>query len=501
MKPNDQRGPLQKIAILYDASHAVLSTFDLDEVLNRMLTIVRDYFRLRSGAILLLNRATKTLNVRAEFNPTNTNRPREIPIGKGITGTAAKQKRPVYAPDVRKDPRYIQGDPDTRSEVAVPLMAQNEVVGVLDCQSDNLEAFDNEMVDLLTLFATNAAIALQNCELYAREQRRATQLEAIYKFAKQTTAVLDLPELLGTVCTLLPDAFAVDHVSVFLLDSDNRLVLRREQGKLKCRVREGETLPPQPGYSESALSLGQAIVANDISPELGACENTGSEVCVPLISFGQRIGLVICSSAKKNAFLPGDVHSLESMADILATAIQNAGYVEKVRMQANLDGLTGVFNRRYFETKVLEKMSEASRYGGSLALLMMDIDHFKSINDEFGHLLGDEVLKQVSGLLSHHLRKVDLLCRYGGEEFAILAPATTSANAAAFAGKLRRLVEQFQFPGVPRAVTLSVGVAEFPKDGKTRDALVRAADTALYEAKQQGRNRVAVAGSTEQTKA
>jgi two-component system, cell cycle response regulator len=126
---------------------------------------------------------------------------------------------------------------------------------------------------------------------------------------------------------------------------------------------------------------------------------------------------------------------------------------------------------------------------------MMDIDHFKSINDEFGHLLGDEVLKQVSGLLSHHLRKVDLLCRYGGEEFAIIAPATTGANAALFADKLRRMVEQFQFPGVSRPVTVSIGVAEFPIAGKSRDGMVRAADTALYQAKQFGRNRVIVAGS------
>jgi diguanylate cyclase (GGDEF)-like protein len=379
--------------------------------------------------------------------------------------------------------------------LAIPLIVQDEVVGVLDCQSDQLEAFDNETVDLLTLFATNAAIALQNSELYSRERRRATQLEAIYKIAKQTTAVLDLHELLGTMCSLLPDAFAAEHVCVFLLDTDERLVLRKEQGKLKCRVREGEQFPLQPGYSDSALSLGQAILANDLSPGLGACENTGSEMCVPLISFGQRVGLLVCSSSRKDPFHPEDLKSLESMADILATAIQNAGYVEQVRMQANLDGLTGIFNRRYFEMKVLEKMSEASRYGGSMALLMMDIDHFKSINDEFGHLLGDEVLKQTSGLLSHNLRKVDLICRYGGEEYAIIAPATNGEHAAIFAEKLRRLIEQFQFPGVPRAVTISIGVAEFPLHGKSRDALVRAADSALYAAKQKGRNRVVIAST------
>ena len=492
---------MQKIAILYDASQAVLSTFDLDQILNQMLTIVRDYFHLRSGAIMLLDRETKTLRVQASFSPHGfTPALDAIPIGKGITGTAAKVKRPVYSPDVRKDPRYIPGDPDTKSEVAVPLIVQDQVVGVLDCQSDEIAAFDNETVDLLTLFATNAAIALQNTELYAREQRRARQLEAINTIAKQTTAVLELPELLETLCSLLPKSFPVDHVAVFLLDSEGRLILRREKGKLVCRIREGDSIIERPGYSDTALTTGQAVVAIDMDEKFGCCENTRSEVFLPLISFGQKIGLLLCSSAAKEAFQKSDVQSLESMADIIATAIQNASYVEKVRMLANMDGLTGIFNRRYFETKFPDKIAEASRYGGGLSLLMIDIDKFKSINDEFGHILGDEVLRQVCSVLRQNLRKVDLLCRYGGEEFVVIAPATTGQNAVGLAEKLRKSIAKFPFPGIPRSVTISIGVADFPAHGDSRDNLVGAADTALYRAKQQGRNCVLPAEASKEVK-
>lgn len=483
---------MQRIALLYDASHAVLSTFDLDEVLDQMLVTLRDYFHLRSGAVLLVDRASKTLHVRVDFSPSTMARARVIPVGKGIIGSAAKLKRPLYAPNVHKEARYIEGDPDTQSELAIPLIVRDEVVGVLDCQSDTLDAFDNETVDLLTLFATNAAIALQNSELYTRERQRSRQLEAIYKIAKQTTAVLDLEQLLETMCSLLIEAFTVDHVSVFLLDQEGRLVLRREHGRLKPRVREGEPFAEEGIYAQGVYPSRQAPLANEFDEERGVCEKTGSEMSVPLLSFGQKLGLLVCSSAQKSAFQPEDIQSLESVADILAIAIQNAGYVEKVRMQANLDGLTGVFNRRYFETKILEKMAEADRYAGKMSLLMLDIDRFKSINDEFGHLLGDEVLKQVSALLTHHLRRVDLLCRYGGEEFVIIAPATTEANAAVLARKLRALIEHHEFPGIPRAVTVSFGVAEFPAHGSARDSLVRASDAALYAAKQSGRNRVVV---------
>jgi two-component system, cell cycle response regulator len=124
--------------------------------------------------------------------------------------------------------------------------------------------------------------------------------------------------------------------------------------------------------------------------------------------------------------------------------------------------------------------------------VMADIDHFKKLNDEFGHLLGDEVLRQVSSLFHQNLRKIDVVCRYGGEELALLLTQTNAQQAAAVAEKLRKVVERWQFPGVPRTVTISAGIAVFPEHGTNRDELVRAADGALYAAKQAGRNQIAI---------
>jgi len=143
--------------------------------------------------------------------------------------------------------------------------------------------------------------------------------------------------------------------------------------------------------------------------------------------------------------------------------------------------------------RILEEVERARRCGTGMAVVMVDIDQFKRLNDEFGHLLGDEVLRQVSSLFHQQLRKIDVVCRYGGEEFAILLTQTSAKHALGVAEKLRRLVEGWQFPGVPRTVTLSAGVAAFPDHGTTRDELVRAADTGLYAAKQAGRNRVCLA--------
>ena len=190
---------MEKIAILYDASQAVLSTFDLDEVLSQILAIMRDYFHLRHVAILLLDQETQTLRARSHAGWNKESEDSAIPLGSGLIGTAAKLRRPIYAPDVASDPRYIRTIPSTRSELAVPLLVRNQVVGVLDCQSDVTDFFDNETIDLLTLFSTQASIALQNAKLYSQERRRAVQLGAINNLSRQTTAVLEMDELLDKI--------------------------------------------------------------------------------------------------------------------------------------------------------------------------------------------------------------------------------------------------------------------------------------------------------------
>jgi diguanylate cyclase (GGDEF)-like protein len=466
---------MQRVAILYDASQAVLSTFDLDEVLNQVLGIVRDYFHLQSGSIMLLDESTQQLSVRAHFGDCDLASDVAVPFGKGIPGTAAKARRPIYSPDVTIDPRYLGKCASTRSELAIPLMVHDEVVGVLDCHSDQPKYFDNETVDLLTLFATQASIGLQNAKLYSMLQRRAAQLEAINAIAKRTTVELDLKELLDRLCTQLPHSFPVDRVSIYLRDEDNNLILRAQQGALPNAFKVGDILPE--GYVFTAAGDGREVVR------------------LPLVSFGEDIGLLVSVTTQGNSFLPNDIQALESVADILATATQNARYVDRVRQLAYRDGLTGVFNRRYFDTRCVEEITRAARYGGGVSVLMIDLDHFKTINDDFGHMIGDDVLRAVSTIFCRHLRKVDVVCRYGGEEFAVILPATQGGAAAAVANKLRCAVATTQYPGVSLPVTISIGVAEFPSNGITRDDIVRAADAALYQAKEDGRNRVCLAVS------
>lgn len=223
----------------------------------------------------------------------------------------------------------------------------------------------------------------------------------------------------------------------------------------------------------------------------------GSELLLPLVSAGNPLGVLVLASEGASAFPEADMPTFQSVADICATAIQNAYYLQQVEQLAYIDGLTGTFNRRLFERRVADEIARASRYESTLSLIMVDLDNFKRINDEFGHLLGDEVLRRVSQIFQNTLRKPDTVCRYGGEEFVVILPETSGPKAFLVAEKLRNLVSLYEFPGIPRRVTISAGVADFPRCGATRDELVGAADENLYQAKQAGRNRVVASFSVE----
>lgn len=186
----------------------------------------------------------------------------------------------------------------------------------------------------------------------------------------------------------------------------------------------------------------------------------------------------------------------ESIVKFISGASVEAGYHEEVHQQATHDALTGYYNRRQFLEIVERELVRAGRANGALAFAILDIDLFKRINDTCGHLTGDSVLRQVTSIIRRGMRAEDVAGRIGGEEFGLLMPGLDPASAHAHAQFLRSSVEQatYTIVGLPGPVTISIGLASFGSAYPDRAALMRAADLALYEAKQGGRNRVVVAG-------
>ena len=216
----------------------------------------------------------------------------------------------------------------------------------------------------------------------------------------------------------------------------------------------------------------------------------GSRAVVPLYDGEAPIGALVIGAPEPGAIGHDDAQHIALLAAASASSLARDWDLEEINQRALTDALTGLANRRSFDDHLHRVLSETDRFGGSAALILVDIDHFKTVNDGYGHDAGDAVLRAVARTLKDGVRTVDLCARYGGEEIAILLPHTDDLGAHELAERLRHAIESrtVRHGGDEIRVTASFGVASYPGGARTRDALFPAADRALYEAKHDGRN-------------
>jgi len=203
-------------------------------------------------------------------------------------------------------------------------------------------------------------------------------------------------------------------------------------------------------------------------------------------------------SEELGAFDESDLKTLQTLADQLAVAMENARLYEGTQQLAITDGLTGLYNLRYFYETLEKEIQRSERYHRSVSLIILDIDDFKTYNDLYGHLAGDDLLIELAQLMSKMTRQTDTLARYGGEEFVIILPETEPESAKSLAERLLEEVREYRFSiqdgQIIGQITISLGVATYPHHADTTKALVDAADTALLRAKRAGKNRISVYG-------
>ncbi|MGE5279412.1 MAG: diguanylate cyclase [Deltaproteobacteria bacterium] len=222
-------------------------------------------------------------------------------------------------------------------------------------------------------------------------------------------------------------------------------------------------------------------------------------VVVPLKARDACIGLIVADNIfTRRSITRDDIRVLTVFANQAGMAIENSKLYERALVRAHKDALTGLWNHGYFQRVLEDELRMAKEQCAYLSIIILDIDDFKNYNDTWGHQKGDEILVRLSGVLTDSSRKIDWVCRYGGEEFSIILPRASRRDATIIAERVRTQVEKTSFSSDPdhplQRLTVSVGVASFPDDGNNKAELIKAADQALYEAKRQGKNRVVCAG-------
>jgi diguanylate cyclase (GGDEF)-like protein len=264
------------------------------------------------------------------------------------------------------------------------------------------------------------------------------------------------------------------------------------------RALEGRTFPDNNGLVANVVRYGAPLPGRDANQmDRQVIFDADTQVrglsalkIFPLVAGDRILGTLVCGSRKKGAFDGDALRMLEVIAIQAAQAVLRAQLYEQMERMATTDGLTGLTNHRTFQSKFDEVLAAAKRYSRKCSVILTDIDHFKSVNDTYGHPMGDQVLKGVARIIKDMARDTDVVARYGGEEFAIVMPETDAKGAHVIAERIREAVmaEVFQTDQGPLRVTLSLGIATFPDSATDKQALVDLSDQCLYFAKRHGRN-------------
>ncbi|HEY1554301.1 MAG TPA: sensor domain-containing diguanylate cyclase [Kofleriaceae bacterium] len=326
-------------------------------------------------------------------------------------------------------------------------------------------------------------------------EARVHDLEILNATARRLSSSLQLEELVEAVaretCKAIPEAEAVALVHR-RGGEDSDLVLDGFDRTSDKFFRRAMT----PGEGVAGAVMAQAITRRiddlTVADIANDADGIRSWLGVPLFIYGECEGVVAVQSARVAAFSASHQRLLESLALQIASALQNAQLYEL----AMVDGLTGLFVRRYFDARIEEEVERSKRYGSPFSVVMMDVDDFKKLNDTYGHLVGDRVLRAIANVVKAQMRGVDTAARYGGEEIAVILPRTEMVGAYNLAERIREGIAELRITTdeePPRAlsVTASLGIAAYPESkAQTGEDLVRRADRALYRAKKTGKNRV-----------
>jgi diguanylate cyclase (GGDEF)-like protein len=309
--------------------------------------------------------------------------------------------------------------------------------------------------------------------------------------------------LFEKVFNILRDTLHCDRIVLLLYHPGSESLEVTKTTGLDAGTAKGLSFNLGEGISGMAAASMQPIYCTDLSIDdrnlnyKGRWVSSGSLLSMPMVLHNRLIGVLNIHHQRNNAFSPVAQQMAQAIADQTAISIENSRLYEKTRTLSATDDLTGLANRRQFQDYLQREWAQSRRYHSNFSLLMLDIDHFKAFNDTNGHLKGDIVLKKVAALLLQNTRGIDLVARFGGEEFIILLPKSDKEGSLAVAKKLCSCIESEYFNGMElsqpeKKLTVSIGTSTFPTDSTDVYDLLNRADEALYQVKRNGRNHARV---------
>jgi len=488
----------EELHVLNEIGRALSSTLNKEDLLTKIWQELRRLFDVEDVYLASHDPLRDVIQFELETIEGVRLPKRSRPAGNHITEYVLRTRQPVlirenYVTEIKKlgvDPLRTTG-----SFCGVPLVAYDRAIGALCIFSDQERAFDEGHLELLRVLASEASIAIENARLFQEERTKARHLSLLNLISRDAIATLNPEEVLAKIAEQLENGLTYDHIGIALLDYTTReLVIHAESGKLRGAV--GRRIPLDAGLIGQVARTGKsAVFRSSTNTQTGlrpVLSESLTAMALPIFYADHLHGVLYVESLDRIDFTDEESLLLGTLADLISGALHNALTFQKAQEQAITDGLTGVKTHRFFMEALSSEWKRSSRAGRSFALVLMDLDRFKFVNDFYGHLEGDLVLQRVGQILETNCRRSDVVARYGGDEFVVLMPETTMEQARQLASKLRGWISADPLLR-EKNISASFGVACYPLHGASPQELIQVADASMYLSKHQGGNTVSTA--------
>ena len=479
------------------------SVEEIHQSVHYALDLLRQSLDLHTAVLLWLNDAGTHLRISELSTAANDIHDAPFVAGDGVLGAVLAKRTPVALEGLKPTFRvpYYPGPCPVRTMSAIPVLDGETLRGVLVLDRLEGPAFSAEEQEIGAQAARFCLRAIQNERVFLQLERAKVEQGKLYRAAQALGSALSERDVVEAGVKAAREIASFDLAAVTLFDEATRshevVAARSADGKiddlvgirfahntgLVSMVVQNRCPLPYRGEYEA----GHQIVLSKRLP----WPAHPSLLVLPLVLHERALGTLILGAKRRHAFGDPVRPTLEVLASHLAVSLSNARMVQKLETMATTDGLTGLFNKRAMLESASQKIAAAARFDRKLAVLMTDIDHFKKVNDTYGHDVGDVVIRGLADILKRQKRATDLVARFGGEEFVALCEQTDEKGAMLLAERIREELAKTSFRTAQGtlSVTCSIGVAIFPEGGKDWESLFKAADEALYVSKRSGRNR------------
>jgi diguanylate cyclase (GGDEF)-like protein/PAS domain S-box-containing protein len=384
-----------------------------------------------------------------------------------------------------------------RSWLGVPLTVRDTVTGILTLDHREPNFYDNpKLIDLVTAFADQVAISLENARLYANERQRVVELDALRATTADITKELGVKKLIKSILHRATELMHATGGELGLVTEDGETIRILVSHNMHSNT-VGREIDYNDGLMGAVTKTRQILTVEDYKRWSGRMlsykqSKIHAAIAAPLLIGNRFLGVIgIMNSDRKRKFSDSEKNLMKLFAQQAAIAVENAKLFEEKQQQARMDVTTGLYNRRGLYELGEREVDRAIRYERPLAVVFADIDFFKRVNDRHGHNVGDLVLTELAERLRENLRSIDVLGRYGGEEFVYVLPETDAEGALEVCERIRQIVEKSPFTpnDLSINITISQGIAVLNGYKHDLDTLINAADIAAYQSKDAGRNR------------